>query len=65
MDHFKEVRSRVEKLISSDHSTNEIARVCKISASSISRVRSEERRLDNLTFNSIERLYKGSLTLDK
>ena len=65
MDNIKEVRSRVEKLISSDHSTNEIARVCEISASSISRIRSHERLLDNLTFSSIERLYNGSLKIDE
>lgn len=65
MDNIKNVRDRVEQLINSDHSTNKIARTCNISASSISRIRSHERLLDNLTFSSIERLYKGSLKIDE
>ena len=65
MDNIKNVRDRVEQLINSDHSTNKIARTCDIPASSISRIRSHERLLDNLTFSSIERLYNGSLKIDE
>lgn len=64
MDHIKIVKMNVEKLIESQHSTTEIARLSQISPSSISRIRSRERLLKNLTLESIERLYNCSRSLD-
>ena len=64
MDPMKIVKMNVENLIESQHSTSDIARLSQIPASSISRVRSRERLLKNLTLESIERLYNCSRKLD-
>lgn len=64
MDHFKIVKNQIEKLVDSEYSTTEIARLSQISPSSISRIRSRERLLKNLTLESIERLYNCSRSLD-
>ena len=64
MEHMKIVKSSVERLIESQHSTSDIARLSQVSPSSISRVRSRERLLKNLTLDSIERLYNCSRKLD-
>ena len=59
------MRETIQKLIDSDESAYSISKATGIDASTIQRLRSGDRKLDNISFKIAEKLYEYAKSLEK
>ena len=57
MEHTKNITKAIEELITSDVSTNQIARETILNIATVSRLRNGKIEIDNMTWQNIRALY--------